>query len=306
VKTLNVGHNFYPRNEFDNFLKQQSYFLKPYLENEQCFYHDGSYCFEKNAGSLTQLFKQSSIIIFIFSIIVLLLVAIILISKIKQQAFDEERKKHALRVLTHELRTPITNLLLQVEAVNKQSDIMPPKILEEFLKMEGEVYRLKRLAEKSTSYLQTNDKKSLMAINLIQVPSINALISDIVKDYSMKGVSFTKTEVDHSVILDAYWFSICLKNLIENSITHGSAPVLVQLISSSNNLSVTVIDQGITEFKMLDQMMNGKNKNTNSNSNSSGLGLGLVIVEIIMGEMNGRLKFTSNPTTFSLVLEVKK
>ncbi len=295
---INVTYKIYNKDDLENFFKEKLFFLKPFKVGEQCYYLEGRFCWEKSAGSLTQIFMQSSIIIFGGSIIVLFLIAVILFRKIKQQKFEEERKKHALRVLTHELRTPISNLLLQVERINKQSDAIPQGILEDFLKMEGEVYRLKRLAEKSTSYLQTHDGDSLIAINLQAVPSVNDLITDMIDDYIAKGVEFIPAAKDRAFSLDVYWFSICVKNLIENALFHGKAPVKVELSLTEDTLTLSVKDHGFSTYKTLDEMLSSDR----TGKNSTGLGLGLNIVQKIMNEMDGRLTYSTHPTTFTLFL----
>ena len=244
---------------------------------------------------------QSSIILFIGSIVVLVLIAVILYKKIKQQSFEEERKKHALRVLTHELRTPIANLMLLVESINKESDTIPTNVLEDFLKVEGEVYRLKRLAEKSTSYLQTHDGQSLVFINLSVVPSINELMENMLADYEEKGVKVILPSPDRSFSLDVYWFGICVKNLLENALYHGQSPVVVRLETTEEALTLSVTDSGHCPYKSLDELLSADR----SKKPSAGLGLGMSIVQKIMKEMDGRLSYNQTPTTFSLFLRNK-
>jgi signal transduction histidine kinase len=299
---FNVTYKVFSRDEFENFLKEKVYFLRSYQAGKDCFYREGQYCWERDSGSLVQFFMQSSIFIFSGSVFVLFLVAIILFKKIRQQNFEEERKKHALRVLTHELRTPIANLLLQVEQINKHSEDIPAHALEEFLKMEGEVYRLKRLAEKSTSYLQTHDGTSLLAISRQPINSINELIIDLAHDYVQKGVELQAPLKDSSFYLDVYWFDICLKNLIENALHHGSRPIVVKWIVTSEELILTVTDKGVCTYKNLEELMSSDR----TGKNSRGLGLGINIVQKIMKEMDGKLTYSQNPTTFSLFLRNKK
>lgn len=300
-KSYNVTYKIYTKLEFENYLKEKVFYLRPYEDGAQCFYREDHFCWEKDDRTLAQIFMQSSIIVFGGSVVVLLLIAVILYRKIKQQGFEEERKKHALRVLTHELRTPIANLLLQVEQINKQSDVIPAGVLEEFLKMEGEVYRLKRLAEKSTSYLQTNDGKSLLAISLQEVPSVNELIIDMIHDYTEKGVGFVTSPVDGPFKMDVYWYGICVKNLLENALHHGKSPVIVKWILNNDELTLTVTDAGVCPYKNLDQILNSDR----TGKNSRGLGLGMSIVQKIMQEMDGKLTYQQTPTTFSLFLRNK-
>lgn len=299
---INVTYKFFPKIDLENYFLGKYYFIKPFNEGEQCFYRDGRFCWEKSSGPFIQIFMQSSILLFSSSILIILLIIFILFKKIKLQKFEEERKKHALRVLTHELRTPISNLLLQVERINQQSDLVPSAILDDFLKMEGEVYRLKRLAEKSTSYLQTHDGPALISFNYQNVSSINELVSDMLDDYLKMGVLFIPAKVDREFKLDVYWFNICVKNLVENALFHGKKPVRVELILQQDILTLTVIDHGKNNYKTLDEILlfdrNGKS--------STGLGLGLSIVQKIMKEMGGRLTYSAEPTTFTLLVRNKK
>lgn len=295
-KDLDIKYQTFLSTQFENFLKERSFFVKAYKVGDKCFYHQGSQCFEKDSRGILEIFRQSSIIIFLSSMLVLLFISIILFQKIKQQKHEEERKKHALRVLTHELRTPITNLLLQVETINKQSDIIPSNILEEFLKIEGEVYRLKRLAEKSMSYLQTHESNSLVALEYFQVLSINNLLQEMLEDYKGKSVLFSPVSEDQAFYVDGYWLNICLKNLVENALVHGLAPVTVTASIEKDILKIEVQDQGICPYKNLNEILNSDR----SGKNSTGLGLGLSIVQRIVIEMNGKLLFFTNPTTFSL------
>ncbi len=299
---FNVTYKIYSKLSLDGYLKEKIYYLKPYQEGEQCFYKESNFCWEKDTGTLVSIFMQSSIIIFLGSIVVLILIAVILYRKIKQQAFEEERKKHALRVLTHELRTPIANLMLLVERINKESDTVPSHVLEEFLKMEDEVYRLKRLAEKSTSYLQTHDGQSLIFINLTKVSSINELVENMMMDYTEKGVKLILPAKDREFSLDVYWFGICVKNLVENALYHGKNPVTVRLESTEEALTLTVIDAGSCPYKNLDELLSADR----SKKPSAGLGLGMSIVQKIMREMDGKLSYHQTPTTFSLFLRNKK
>jgi hypothetical protein len=301
-KNNNLSFLVYSRSHFENFIKEKSYFIRPYKNTEKCFYSNSGVCWEKNSGSITEILKNSSMFIFISSIVVLLLIAVILYNKIKTQKFEEERKKHALRVLTHELRTPIANLLLQVESINKHSDQLPNSILEDFLKIEGEVYRLKRLAEKSSAYLQSQENDSLMNLNYKEVSSINKLVEEMVNSYGYGEVIFEPIVQDQSFCLDIYWFNICVRNLIENAFKYGKPPVKVKLGMLKNYLKLDIIDSGSLEYSTLEEIL----KSRRSTGHNEGLGMGLTIVKKIIQEMGGQLTYSNQPTVFSLSLRNNK
>lgn len=294
-KMQKMGHLYrvYSRLDLDKFLNKKSYYAKTMENGEKCYYTAGSICWQKDSSNLLQMLRPSSIIIFVASILILILVALSLYSRISLQNKEEERKKHALRVLTHELRTPIANLLLQIEGINKQSDLVAPAILEELLKMEGEVYRLKRLAEKSSSYLNSNNENGLITFDYREIPSVNELLARILEDYKDHRIAFRPLALDQSISLDIYWFSICLKNIIENAINHGAKPFEVRAVNEGKFLKIEVTDHGKYHSERKDRP-------------SSGLGMGLSIVEKIMTEMKGKLTVSLNPTTFSLLIRNKE
>lgn len=294
-------YQVFSRLELEKFLSEQSFFVKIVNSNDQCFYTDGNICFKKNASDILRRLRPSSIIIFSSSILILILVCLILYSRIRFQNLEEERKKHALRVLTHELRTPISNLLLQVENINKRSDLLAAPLLEDLLKIEGEVYRLKRLAEKSSSYLNSTNEKQLLTLDLALIPSINDFLADIALDYKDKDLKFISLIKDQSISTDIYWFRMCLKNLIENAFAYGLKPVTMKARFEKNILTISVTDSGTIKYNSLDAILNSDKKIIQG----SGLGMGLSLVKKIMKEMNGGLSFSSKPTTFSIWIRIK-
>ena len=276
--------------QLTSFFNEKDFYPMAKSGEENCFYSEGNICWQKRAMNLLEMIRPSSIIIFVSSLIVLIIVILSLYSRIHFQNREEERKRHALRVLTHELRTPITNLLLLIEGLNKRSDSIEPQLLDEFLKIESEVYRLKRLADKSSTYLKSDQDQTLMSFEWVQIESINTFISDFLESYTHKGLQFAKLDNDKSLEIDVYWFTMCLKNIVENALQHGKAPVKIALTEMDQFLNVEVSDQGIFQ----------------ETSQSSGLGLGLKLVEKIVTEMRGKIDIQKNPTVIKMSFRFKQ
>lgn len=290
-KSNGLFYQVYNLKDFESFLQSSSYSAGAIVLGKKCFYQLGTVCFQKNTLNLLQLVRPSSIVIFTASILILLLVLLSLYSRIKGQSREEERKRHALRVLTHELRTPVANLMLLIESLNKRSDEIPPSVLEEFLRIEGEVYRLKRLAEKSSSYLHSSNEDELINFEPKTIHSFNEFLESFLESYTTAQIEFHPFAVDPKIELDAYWFGICFKNLIENAIAHGARPVTVTCLEKRDFFQIQVKDAGT--FK-------------DSNSTTRGLGLGLELVQKIMKEMKGELLKETNPTRMSLLIRKTK
>lgn len=284
---------------FESFLKNHNYFVKPARKDETCYFRLGSYCYERDSVGILILIRQSSIVILTSSIIILGLISLMLLKKIRETRHEEERKRHALRVLTHELRTPIANLILLTEQISKKSIKLENEVLEDFIKIESEVYRLKRLAEKSTSYLHHQEGRSIINLYPQPVDSLFQFVTDIVEDYDEKKVILKLIGEDFKVSLDVYWFTMCLKNLIENALKHGKGLVTVYVKLEKQDFIVEVADEGNIGNIKLNSLMN----NHNEILPSSGLGLGLSLVNKILTQMNGRLILKSAPTRFLMIIK---
>ena len=123
----------------------------------------------------------------------------------------------------------------------------------------------------------------------------------MIHDYTEKGVGFSASVNDGPFKIDVYWFGICVKNLLENAIHHGKNPVIVRWNLLADELTLTVTDAGECPYKNLEEILSSDR----TGKNSRGLGLGMSIVQKIMQEMEGKLVYQQNPTTFSLFLRNK-
>ena len=106
-------------------------------------------------------------------------------------------------------------------------------------------------------------------------------------------------EKDLNIFTDEYWLQVCVKNLIENSIMHGKAPVRVICKDDDKFLKISVSDSGECSFDNLKQMSGDFVKG----NKSTGTGLGLNIVQNVLKRINGKLQFSKNPTTFTILIE---
>jgi signal transduction histidine kinase len=227
----------------------------------------------------------------------------LLLDKIRQQRHEDERRRLALQVLTHEFRTPVTSLLLEAEALGNKIGDLDEDVQESFLRMSSEIYRLQRLTETSRNYLQADKKKSLIQLNIEKIESLNDWLEDFLSYYTDERPDEVKLHLldqDQSLEFDPYWLQICLKNLVENGLAHGRPPVRVSVRSFGQKIEIEVKDEGECQFEDFKEITSEFVKGTSS----SGTGLGLNIVEKVMREMNGALKFDIHPTRFTLVLRL--
>ncbi len=288
IKTGNLKYYVIDRPIAEKFFSRAMYSMS--TDDNRCIFKLSNVCWHKKPINIHNL-SESTILFFMGTMIILFITAQSLFSRWRRKKEEEDRKKHALRIMTHELRTPIASLMVQVNSLNKNLSHLSSDTQEAFVKIESQVYRLKHLAEKSQSYLQTQSSE-LINLNKCQIPSLEDFISDILFEYEDDDFKLNIIK-DGGLFVDPYWLKMCIMNLIDNALRYGKKPIEIR-VDFSENLSIQIIDQGIIPYLNLKELLKTKHKN------SKGLGLGLIIVNRTIKEMGAKLSLSTDPTTFTI------
>lgn len=302
-----VEYRVYLRDDLDEFLKDSPYYLHNFTKGRNCFFKDGPLCWDYNTKHLFRLANKGSIAaLFLFFGLSLMVLKLLLV-KIKGQRIEDERRRLALRVLTHEFRTPITSMLLTMEKINPKLPGLSEELQESLLRLSSDVYRLQRLTETSRNYLRSKKSKKLVNFNYELIPSVNSFIEEslysYLEEYGAEKVKFLPLQKDTTFCLDPYWVGICLKNILNNAVDHGKFPMTISLkIIQKGDLEITIEDSGEIIFSSLSEVTQEFVKG----NKSSGTGLGLNIVKNVIDEMNGDLRFEREPTRFIVTIRNKK
>ena len=295
IKTGSLKYFIIETNRAEKYFRRAGYDLSK--DKKSCFIKAGNVCWSKRPHSFISFVSQTSIIIFIGTLIIFFMTARALYMRIKKQKVEEEKKKHALRVLTHELRTPVASLLLQINNLSSKLKDSSDDVTHDVLKLESDIYRLKHLAEKSKSYLQTDSDEEI-SLNITTF-DLNDLIEEIKFEFDSHEMEF-ETEGTIEITTDAYWLKMCLSNLIENAFRYGKPPVKIKLYTDGKDVYIEVIDQGEIIFKSIKQLLKTKHENT------KGLGLGLNIVATTLKSLGAELNLKNDPTTFQMKFTKEK
>lgn len=297
-----LEYRIYLRTDLDKFLKNTAYRISLVEDGSRCFYKDGQICWNYSVGHILKEANKHNWVIFIGLIAIIIVVVRILILKIKNQRIDEKRKRMALQVLTHEFRTPVASLMLNIESLSQNMCHLDEDMQEVILRISAEIYRLRRLTEKSKNYLQLNQGKKIIATNIEKIMSVNDFMDDFLATYFDQygdDLVYHQLSSDMELSTDPFWFRICLKNIIENAFFHGDPPVKISLKKMPKNiLEINISDQGHCQFDDLDKMASEFVKG----GSSSGTGLGLNIVVTVFKELGGQVEFSTGPTQFKLLL----
>lgn len=224
---------------------------------------------------------------------------------LKNQKFV--RKQYA-QDISHELRTPITNLQLYIEAIKDgvidADEQTLSSLLEEIHRLEGLVVNLNKSFNDNSEYLKINKKE----FNLSE--HINSLLDTVKPRLNKLDISLIE-EIKDGIIInsDKDKISQIVQNLVSNAIKaiKDDGLIRVSLNEDKNNIYLVVKDNGVgisdekkeaifERFYRIDDARNTK---------LNGHGLGLSITKNFVESLGGKIKLKSRlgkGSTFSVIL----
>lgn len=224
---------------------------------------------------------------------------------LKNQKFV--RKQYA-QDISHELRTPITNLQLYIEAIKDgvidADEQTLTSLLEEIHRLEGLVVNLNKSFNDNSEYLKINKKE----FNLSE--HINSLLDTVKPRLNKLDISLIE-EIKDGIIInsDKDKISQIVQNLVSNAIKaiKDDGLIRVSLSEDKNKIYLVVKDNGVgisdekkeaifERFYRIDDARNTK---------LNGHGLGLSITKNFVESLGGKIKLKSKlgkGSTFSVIL----
>ena len=207
--------------------------------------------------------------------------------EIRQAAyeFDKMRKRITIHLnqrsemlsgISHDLRTPLTRLKLQL-ALIKQQDLAK--------KMADDVEEMERMLNEYLEFSRHQKNEETEMLNL------NEIIKDVLKKYEGKEIRF---HFDENIKINVRQnsFKRCLGNLIDNGFSYGKK---VEIFSKKtmNSLLIFVDDDGpgIPEKEYQNVMKPFYRIDKSRGQNKSGVGLGLSITNDIIRSHGGNISF---------------
>lgn len=291
-------YKVYQRETWENFIRE-SRFRTNYASDEYAIFKQGNVAWSLNRSQLESLSQRYNIIAGSSAVLLALNILFILYREIRRKVIEQEERLFILQTLTHELRTPVASMKLNLEPFRRNFDQLNSDGQKAFLRMTEGIRRLNHVIQASGQYLQSYTQEGRMRFQLEPIDSVNEFAAYLIEDFESDGgaVELIISDLDLSMNIDVYWFSMCLKNLFRNAKKYGVAPVQLKLIAKAHKeIGFAVVDQGQIELKTLKNFLNPFQRQ----SKEEGLGLGLSLVNRIARQMGGRLEVSASPTTFCL------
>jgi len=211
--------------------------------------------------------------------------------EIRQAAyeFDRMRKRISIHLnqrsemlsgISHDLRTPLTRLKLQL-AFLKQQDLAK--------KMSDDIEEMERMLNEYLEFSRHQKNEDTETI------SINNLISDIIKKYNGKEINFNFQE-NFEVSIRPNAIKRCVTNLIDNGLSYGKK-VEIFTKKTFSDLLIFVDDDGpgIPKKEHKNVMKPFYRIDKSRGQNKSGVGLGLSIANDIIRSHGGNINLEKSP-----------
>ena len=211
--------------------------------------------------------------------------------EIRQAAyeFDRMRKRISIHLnqrsemlsgISHDLRTPLTRLKLQLAFLD-QKDLAK--------KMSDDIEEMERMLNEYLEFAryQKNEETKLTDINF--------LIEDIVKKYGKNKIDLELGEINQ-IKIRSNSFKRCLVNLLDNGLSYGKK---IKIITKKtiNNTIILIDDDGsgIIESERQNVIKPFYRIDKSRGQNKSGVGLGLSITNDIIRSHGGSIYLDKSP-----------
>lgn len=242
--------------------------------------------------------------IFIFSIALLALVTlsfIMIFGYYKKEKRLSENIVDFINNMTHEFKTPLTNIALANSMISKAETVEQDEKLTFYSQViKTEHYKLKQRVEEllKTSFSETGTPLFNESID------VSLVIENVIMTYSVqineKGGSFhfKKEGENFNVNGNLDLFHIAMGNIVDNAIRYctKTPEINISLTSKNNLITVEISDNGIGISKDQQPLIFEKYYRvpTGNIRDNDGFGLGLYHVKNIVIKMNGKIRVTSS------------
>ena len=203
-------------------------------------------------------------------------------------------KNDFLANASHELKTPITNIIGISEIINNDSEAVkknknfPEHLLNNSL-------RLKKLIE---SFLDLSRVEMNKDLKVNQSIKLNKFISEFIKKYvfdnEKKNIKLENNISKRTILIANSWeLELLLNNLLDNCFKYSSSKVSVLINEEKEYINILVKDNGIGVSKFDLEKIKERFYRGKGSQNIKGTGLGLSIVDEIIANHKGKLKIES-------------
>lgn len=232
-------------------------------------------------------------------------VTIMLKEQAEKALKDKESLKNSLEDISHQLKTPLTSIMISLDNI-----LDNPKMDEE--KRNEFIHIIKRETSNVSFLVGTILKLTKFETNTINFSEdrvrVNDLLDESIKNVALLGdlknvkVQITKEE-NFELVCDKRWQIEAITNILKNAIEHSESGDIVEIETSKNKIysSIKIKNSGTISKKDLPFLFKRFYKGENASIDSVGIGLALSksIIEKDGGNISGEVT-DKNETIFTI------
>ena len=198
----------------------------------------------------------------------------------KRITIQLHQRSEMLSGISHDLRTPLTRLKLQLSFL-KQQDLAK--------KMSGDIEEMERMLNEYLEFSRYQKNEET------EMANVNEVIKKIVEKYEGKEININLEE-NLKINMRLNSFKRCLINLIDNGLSYGKK-IEIFAKKSVNNIIIFIDDNGpgIPEKEYQNVMKPFYRIDKSRGQNKSGVGLGLSIANDIIRSHGGNISLEKSP-----------
>ena len=220
-------------------------------------------------------------------------------------SMERDNIKKLIADISHQTKTPISNLLLYSELLKEENLPESAKGNADAIYMQAEKLRFLIDALVKLSRLE-NGIISLSPQHNPLLPMLRDVTGQLAGKAAEKGLSIALQETDETALFDRKWTTEALCNIVDNAVkytAHGTIAISVTAYEMFTCIAVSDSGIGIPEEEQ--PRIFSRFYRSQDTKEKDGVGIGLYLArEIISGE-GGYIKVTSTPgggSTFSVFL----
>ncbi|NRA11018.1 MAG: HAMP domain-containing histidine kinase [Crocinitomicaceae bacterium] len=210
-----------------------------------------------------------------------------------------EQQTNFLLSVTHELKSPIASIKLQIETLLKRDlDLTAKEGM--YAKILLDTNRLNDLVDNVLTASRISDDD--FSLN-IEKQNISQLVKELVQQFSESNTrqadfNFSLIEEDIELLIDSSALNSIVTNLLENATKYSEAntSIDIKLAVKNNQTTLSIADQGVGISDKNKALVFQKFQRLNSEMTrtTKGTGLGLYIVHHLVNKHNGTIIIIDN------------
>jgi signal transduction histidine kinase len=201
---------------------------------------------------------------------------------------------------SHELKTPLTSLILQLQLAQHRLVNEPKKVSRALAICHEQARRINGLVEDLLDVSRIELGKLQLKFEPVDLAELVEDAATRLADFLEKSGSEFRMHIDVArpfpVVADRFRLDQVLENLLSNSAKYGGGkPITLSLKETGGFAEITVADQGNGVAKDKQALIFNRFERVGDNVNISGLGLGLFIAREIVSAHHGSIAIDSEP-----------